>query len=103
MEAIREADAAGHKLYDLEASEARRLADNIPLPQIPGLDTTTPEGEEFAKRVMLMRYVPVAGPNEGSSEFIWGMLEIAPDVDNASMPHYVITDQNGILRGDGDG
>lgn len=99
LEAIREADAAGHKLYDLEASEARRLADNIPLPQIPGLDTTTPEGEEFAKRVMLMRYVPVAGPNEGSSEFIWGMLGIAPDVDNASMPHYVITDQNGILRG----
>ena len=65
MEAIREADAAGHKLYDLEASEARRLADNIPLPQIPGLDTTTPEGEEFAKRVMLMRYVPVAGPMKG--------------------------------------
>ncbi len=99
IDAITEAEAAGHKLFDLDGSEVRRLADNIPLPQIPGVDVNTEEGEEFAKRVMLMRYVPVCGPNEGSTEFIWGMLNIAPNMDNASIPHYVITDQQGVNRG----
>ena len=99
LEAIQEAEAAGHALFDVDGSEARREANGIPLPQIPGVDTTTPEGEEFAKRVMLMRYVVTTGPDQGNNEAIWGMLNIAPDVDYSSMPHYVITDQNGVLRG----
>lgn len=99
LEAIQEAESAGHHLFSLEESEARRLADNIPLPQIPGVDTSTPEGEEFAKRVMLMRYVPVAGPDQGSKEQIWGMLYIGPDFDNASLPHFVINNQNGAAIG----
>ena len=99
LEAIQEAETAGHKLFDLNDSEVRRAADNIPLPQVPGVDTSTPEGEEFAKRVMLMRYVPVVGPDQNSTETIWGMLYLGPDVDNASLPHYIITDQNGSGRG----
>ena len=91
--AITEAHAAGHKLFDLDGSEARRKADDIPLPDIPGVDENTPEGEKFAKRVMLMRYVPVCGPDQGSTEFIWGMLNVAPDIDNASLPHYIITNE----------
>ena len=99
LEAIQEAEAAGHVLFDVDGSEARRLANDIPLPQIPGVDTSTPEGEEFAKRVMLMRYVVTTGPDQGNNEAIWGMLYIAPDMDNSCVPHYVITDQNSVLRG----
>ena len=93
--AIKEAHDAGHVLFDLAGSEVRRKADDIPLPQIPGVDTSTPKGEEFAKRVMLMRYVPVCGPNEGSTEFIWGMNKIAPSIDWATLPHFIMNDQKG--------
>ena len=100
LDAITEAEAAGHKLLDLDGSEELRKSDGIDnLPQIPGVDTSTPEGEEFAKRVMLMRYVPVSGPTEGSTEFIWGMMNIAPNLDNVSLPHYVLNDQRGLIRG----
>ena len=99
QEALDEALSAGHKLLDLDVSEVRRAADAIPLPQIPGVDTSTPEGEEFAKRVMLMRYVPVLGPEQGSTEQIWGMLYLGGDLDNIAIPHFVLYDQNGVRRG----
>lgn len=99
LDAINEAEANGHKLFDVTASEARRIADNIPLPTIPGVDNNSEEGLAFAQHVMLMQYVPIAGPNEGSTEFIWGMMNLAPNLDKASLPHYIITDQNKRPRG----
>lgn len=99
QEALDEALKAGHKLLDLDVSEVRRAADALPLPQIPGVDTSTPEGEEFAKRVMLMRYLPVLGPEQGSKEQVWGMLYIGGDLDQLSIPHFVLRDQNNISRG----
>ena len=99
LDAIAEADAAKHELFDLDGSEELRKREIDHLPQIPGVDINTPEGEEFAKRVVLMRYVPISGPTEGSTEFIWGMLNIAPNIDNVSLPHYILTDQKGLTQG----
>lgn len=99
LEAIEEAESAGHELFQLEDSETRRSQDEIPLPQIPGVDTSEPEGVEFAKRVMLMRYATVCGPTEGNTEFIWAMRNIAGNMDMASVPHFVMYDQKNQARG----
>lgn len=77
LAALTEADANGRELMQVEY--ARMLANNqsVPiLPQdggnyLPGIDTTTPEGQEFAEKVMLMRYVMASDETMGNKEFIW--------------------------------
>ncbi len=97
LAAIQEAEAAGHRLLDMATSEALRANDKIPLPAIPGIDNSTPEGEEFAKRVMLMRYVGAARPDQGNLEYIWASLDINNywAASPASIPHYVMNDEKG--------
>lgn len=99
--AIEEADKNNYKLMDMTVSEAIRSNDQIPLPQIPGIDLSTPEGEEFAKRVMLMRYVVTARPNQGNREFIWASLDINNywATSPASIPHFVMKSEKGVPGG----
>lgn len=99
--AIVEAKAAGHELMRLADSEAIRVNDNIPLPTIPGIDNSSPEGEEFAKQVMLMRYVVTARPNQGNREFIWASLDLNNywATSPASIPHFVMKDEKGVPGG----
>lgn len=95
--AIEEAEANGHELMDLTTSEAIRSNDMIPLPTIPGIDNSTAEGEEFAKRVMLMRYVITARPNQGNREFLWASLDLNNywATSPASIPHFVMKNEMG--------
>ena len=48
-EALTAAEAAGYKLFDLEASEAKAAIDKVPLPFIPGKEEDTEENELFQK------------------------------------------------------
>ena len=48
-EALTAAEAAGYKLFDLEASEAKAAIDKVPLPFIPGKEEDTEENELFKK------------------------------------------------------
>lgn len=97
LAAIQEAEGNGHALLDLETADAIRRNDQIPLPKIPGIDNSTPEGEEFAKRVMLMRYVGTARANQGNTEMIWASLDISNywALTPSSVPHYVMKDEKG--------
>ena len=89
-DAIKEAQAAGHKLYDDLELYARQ---SVPLNNIyiPGGAT-----EEFKKRVMMLRYLVSSQFNEGNTEFIWG---VSRDDDytpyNCMMPYRVLQRSNG--------
>ena len=98
LEAIEEAHENGHKLFDLEDSEALRLSEGIPLPKVPVSDEAA--RQEIAKRTMLMRYVTVARPNQGNKEIMWGCLWLNNEICSwASYPHYVLIRENGQPAG----
>ena len=98
LEAIEEAHEHGHKLFDLEDSEALRLSEGIPLPKVPVSDEAA--RQEIAKRTMLMRYVTVARPNQGNKEIMWGCLWLNNEICSwASYPHYVLIRENGQPAG----
>ncbi|WP_159637236.1 RagB/SusD family nutrient uptake outer membrane protein [Sphingobacterium composti Ten et al. 2007 non Yoo et al. 2007] len=94
LDAIQAAEAGGAALYDVSVSETLRTNQQIPLPHIPGLDPNTEEGEAFRQKVMMLRYLNTARPDEGNRETIWAMTsQWAADEDMrmSSMPHYVLT------------
>lgn len=99
--AVKEAEEAGCEMLDTTVTETLRKNDNIPLPQIPGNDLKTKEGQDFAKRVMLMRYMPAARPDQGNKEFIWASFDILNRWAHspASIPHYVLLDENNTPKG----
>lgn len=97
MEAILEAEAEGHRLFDLDVSEGLRQEAGIPLPKLPVSDENA--REEIARRTMLMRFLPVTPPNQGNKEILWGTLWQTNEIDYASIPHYVLTDVTGQARG----
>ena len=98
LEAIEEAHENGHKLFDLEDSEALRLSGGIALPKVPVSDEAA--RQEIAKRPMLMRYVTVARPNQGNKEIMWGCLWLNNEICSwASYPHYVLIRENGQPAG----
>ena len=80
-DAIRIATANGRRLLELE--DAKLLAQRDQLPAgyesgcwIPGIDTSTEEGEEFAYRVLLMRYVAASTELDGNRELIFTSNDI---------------------------
>ncbi len=77
------------ELLDIAQSENIRTGESVPLPVIPGLDTSTPEGQEFQKRVVLMRYVLTAIETVGNKERVWGAGFAQENLD-ASMPHNLV-------------
>ncbi len=73
LEALQYAEnEGGRQLVDLDNQP--RTLDGLPLPYIPGLDTSTPEGEEFARRVLMLRSITVSDENDGNKEIIWGVF-----------------------------
>lgn len=62
----------GRSLVDMN-NLPRTLAD-LPVPYIPGVDTTTVEGKEFAKRVLMLRSITNSDENDGNKEIIWGVF-----------------------------
>ena len=82
-------DAALSNGNDLYRNEEKYAEQNVPLPYIPGINTSTPEGEAFAKKVLLMRYVTQMRPSEGNKETIWG-LNATDDNYIASIPTRVL-------------
>lgn len=75
-EAIAIAKANGREMLTID--DARNFAKRDQLPEayqsgcwIPGIDTSTEEGEEFAYRVLLMRYVAASNEEDGNRELIF--------------------------------
>lgn len=93
IDAIQAAEVAGTVLYDVPASETLRINQQVALPQIPGLDGNTSEGQDFQQKVMMLRYLNTARPDEGNREIIWAMASerSSEDIRMSSMPHYVLT------------
>lgn len=60
------------RLVDMTALP--RTLDDVPLPYIPGVDTTSVEGKEFAKRVLMLRSITNSDENDGNREIIWGVF-----------------------------
>ena len=73
LEALQYAENEGErKLIDMD-DEIQTLY-GVDLPYIPGVDTTTPEGEEFAERVLMLRTILNSFENGGNREIIWGVF-----------------------------
>lgn len=70
----------------------------VNLPYVPGIDGNTSEGQAFLKKVMLMRYVVTTRVTEGNKEMIWGIANQG-DFIYGSIPHYVLTRNNGTTFG----
>lgn len=97
QEALTAALGAGNRsFYSLEASEMQRLSEDIPLPDIPGVD------DDFKKQVMKLRYSTNAIETEGNREVVWGVIS-APDfylfVPGDHMPHNVMALNSGGVGG----
>lgn len=72
--------------------------ESLELPFVPGVNKSTPEGEQFLKKVMLMRYLVTTRVNEGNKEMIWGLADQGNMVIG-SIPHFVIEQNNGSIWG----
>lgn len=94
-DAISAAQQAGHQLYDDLELYARQ---SLELPFVPGKDQKKPSDVEFLKRVMLMRNVVTTRTGEGNKEIIWGSSNQGNMVAG-SIPHYVLTQNNGSRWG----
>lgn len=77
-DAIDIAEANGRHLVTMSEMETMAASDKISTTNaaywIPGLDTSTPEGVEFYKRVLLMRYAMASDETMGNHELIWTVL-----------------------------
>lgn len=80
--------------YELFQNEEKYKEYNISLPYIPGVNINQSEGEKFAKKVLLMRYVIQMRPYEGNREIIWG-LNSDDSNTTCSMPTRVLKHNNG--------
>ena len=102
-EAITIAEQSGAALFNIEASEILRTNQKLALPQVPGLDASTPEGEEFRKRVMMLRFMMTTSPQDGNKEQIWaiaggsGSSSMGYNFMMASVPHYAVYTQIGSV------
>lgn len=73
LDALKAAEnEGGRALIDLD-NQPKTLAD-VPLPYIPGVNTDTEEGKEFAKRVLMLRSIVNSDENDGNKEIIWGVF-----------------------------
>lgn len=93
-ESIKEAKAAGHKLYGTtEADLNFYTTRNIPLENVyvPG-----GASDDFKKRVLMLRHLVTTRHNEGNTEYVWG---VSNDADwtpyNCMMPYKVLQKNNG--------
>lgn len=104
QEAIRIAEDNGRRLMQIEDMETMAANQNVSTTElaywIPGVDTSTPEGLEFYKRVLLMRYVAASDETMGNRELIWtnkGSLWHRSTLSHVwgSLPRSIIRTTNG--------
>lgn len=79
-------------IFSMETSENLRQSQEVPLPDIPGVD------DDFKKKVMQLRYLMTSAETDGNREVIWGVIadpskyiHWPPD----AMPHNIISANNG--------
>lgn len=96
QEALDAAIASGHALY---TDEELYSVQGIELPYVPGVDASTTEGQNFLKKVMLMRYLVTTRTTEGNREMIWGYTAGQGNMLEGSVPHYILTRSNGTIMG----
>lgn len=99
--ALKEAEAAGHKLFTLEQSEQLREQQKVELPFVPNKPLTGSDAEknkEFLKHVMLMRYMVTTKVNQGNTETIWGLANQGNYLVG-SLPHRTIKNNQGTWKG----
>jgi hypothetical protein len=100
LEAIKAAESIGATLFDLNASETLRKNQQVPLPQVPNLNLSTEEGERFQQRVMMLRYMNTARPDQGNKEIIWGItLGTNENMRMSSLPHYILVNNQNVNVG----
>ena len=89
----------GRSLVDMN-NLPRTLAD-IPDPYIPGVDTSTPEGQEFAKRVLMLRSISNSDENDGNKEIIWGVFMQGDNqwINFATWPKRILQYNNNWIDG----
>lgn len=69
QEALDYAVVQGNRaFYTLQASETQRISEDVPLPDIPGVD------DDFKKKVMKIRYANNTVETEGNREIIWSVI-----------------------------
>lgn len=71
LEALEYAEnEGGRSLITLE--NMPQNVSQVPLPYIPGISADTEEGQEFAKRVLMLRSIVNSNEDDGNKEIIWG-------------------------------
>ena len=84
--------AGGRSFYTLEAAEVQRQSEDVPLPDIPGVD------DDSKRKVMKVRYANNTTEPEGNREVIWSVIP-KPDTYifwQADMyPHNIGTSNSG--------
>lgn len=90
LEALQLAEGAGgRELFNIAASEHLREQQNVPLPNIYGVD------DDFKKTVVMMRYLMnTTEIRDGNKEYIWG-VQGSWDQSLTTLPHYILTRNNG--------
>ena len=73
QEALSAAQAAGHKLFDIETANKKADRDEIGLPFVPGKESETEENKLFKERVRMFQYLTNTTEGDGNKEIIWGM------------------------------
>lgn len=97
-DALTYALANGFELFNADVAENLRTSHDIPLPEIPGIDSSTDEGKNFQKLVMMFRYLIVSGPSENNREILWGGYFSDANIAG-SVPHHVIVTNDGSEMG----
>lgn len=73
LAALKAAESVGErKLVDMD-NVPSNIRD-VPIPYIAGVDTSTVEGKEFAKRVLMLRTITSSNEDDGNKEIIWGVF-----------------------------
>ena len=85
--------SGGAQLY---TDEELHVREGIDLPFVPGVNSQTPEGEAFLKKVLLMRYLVSTRSTEGNKEIIWGLANQG-NMIIGSLPHGILTHSNGSI------
>ena len=102
-EALTAAEAAGYKLFDLEASEAKAAIDKVPLPFIPGKEEDTEENQSFKKRVQMFQYMITAHEGFNNKEIIWAINLDANGIDagvtKSRLPNRLVKKSDGSWAG----
>ena len=104
QEALAAAEAAGYKLFDIEAANDKAERDKVGLPFVPGREDDTEENTLFKERVRMFQYLVTATEGDNNNEIIWGQ-RIDSDGNNGGeattsrLPNRVIKKSDGSWAG----